>query len=165
MSALKYEGKTCGTCGTTTRYESNRKCVECMRVGGAARFAKRMKLKGNDDAGLPQGFVRFGTLAHRILLHIHHYGPAGHDDLQQDLQDIGISANLGRLHKHGFLFKVGRTHVASGIRSGNVFGLTRAHHNMHKIKMAAPGERQARYRAAQKLKVPSVFEFRGSVTL
>lgn len=92
-----HHGKVCRPCGETLRYISNGKCVFCMAESGKRRFAREMALKGNHKVGLPAGFVRFGTTAHKILLHIHEAGPSTHAELTEVLGANDISTNLRRL--------------------------------------------------------------------
>lgn len=152
-------------CGTSTRYVSNGKCVACVAADGKARHAARIERDGNHKAGLKDGFARFGTLAHRILLHIHESGPTLHADLVEAMrEESGVSVNLGRLVRHGFLHRAGRMAFRSGVRSGYLFALKKPHSRVS-LEPPPPSVGQARYRAASSLKVPSVFEFRGSMTL
>lgn len=158
--------KPCRIHGETKRYASNGKCVACVAERGKARHAAQIERDGNYHAGLKDGFVRLGTLAHRILLYIHESGPALHAELVEVMPgEVGISGNLGRLVRHGFLYRAGRQSHKPGVRGGAVFSL-------HKQRALAPVNTskasQERYRAAKKaerLRVASVFDWRGSIPL
>lgn len=161
---LTYDGRPCNFCGGTKRYVCNTKCVPCVAAKGKVRSAERMEREGNGHAGLKSGFIRFNSTAHLILMHLHAFGPASHDELTQDLKRvIGISANLSRLCEHGFVYKVGRAKTTKGNRSGVVFGLTPSLLAVHRLKLTTADERVTKYRKAKKLRVSSVFEFRGSI--
>ena len=154
----------CKHCGCTKRYASNGKCVGCVSIRGKARHAARIERRGNYHAGLKDGFIRFGTLAHRILRYIHDTGPAQHAELVEVMEgERGLSANLGRLVTHGFLYRTGRQSYKPGTRSGCVFSLEAPRAALQPANTHV--ENQARYRAALKLKVPSVFDFRGRISL
>jgi hypothetical protein len=75
--------------------------------------------------GLPQGFVRFGSTAHLILLHLHEIGDSCaawlSDDLMLDHREI--SANLGRLSEFGFIFPRKRVRAYPTARSSILFSL------------------------------------------
>lgn len=153
-------------CGATLRYAANGKCVACVLAWGRSRHAARIAREGNYHAGLKDGFVRLGTLAHRILHYIHVGGPTLHADLVEAMPgEVGLSANLSRLVMHGFLHRAGRQAYRAGVRSGYLFSLKKPHNRVSMGPPTTPRSCQHRYRAARALKVPSVFEFRGSMSL
>lgn len=158
--------RPCNRCGGTNRYTSNGKCVTCVATDGAARHARAIARNGNYHAGLKDGFVRFGTLAHQILRHIHVAGPSLHADLVEAMPgEIGLSANLGRLVRHGLLHRAGRQSFRSGVRSGHLFSIEKPTRHESQARPHTPEACQSRYRAARKLKVSSVFDYRGGMTL
>lgn len=160
-----FHGGPHSRCGETLRYVRNGKCVACVATDGAARQARRTDRKGNYRVGLVDGFVRFGTLAHRILLYVHNIGPASHAELVEEMpEEVGVSATLGKLTRHGFLYRSGRQCHKPGIRSGYVFSLKKR----AAVELRTPTTARTRslsYKAAQRLKVASVFDFRGSISL
>jgi len=126
------------------------------------------------NAGLPQGFVRFGTTAHLILVHLAEVGETSQVNLQEELgfdaREVGM--NLTRLRRHKFIRKLGRldgylfecrtqavyTLFHSGIRADIYVG----------VKNKTTAERTRKYRAKlasakvdASLRVPSVFNFKG----
>ena len=99
--------------------------------------------------GLPNGFVRFGTVAHLILVYLHEYGDAGSSALAEDL-DLNraeTSANLGRLAKYEFIFPVGRSQSEEGVRSYTVFSLYQRKLTRSALKRKTGAERSRTYRA------------------
>lgn len=159
-----YTGRPCKHCGGTVRYASNYRCRNCVLATSKARQAARMALKGNALHGLENGFLRFGTLAHRILVYIHEYGPACHADLSEELADEGVSVNLGRLCRHGFLFRAGRTRKP-GERSSHLYSLSKTPAQGSLRRISTRAEIDARCRAKRKLRVSSVFDFRGRISI
>jgi hypothetical protein len=115
--------------------------------------------------GLPQGYVQFGTLAHRILVVLHELGNMRHRDLVEEMPDLlagCISVALRRLARAGLIHRVG---VASaydtGEKTGSIYSLHPPTHYVRRRRV--PGaERAARYRAAQRMRqATSVFAWRG----
>lgn len=122
------------------------------------------------NAGIAQGFIRFGTLAHQILILMHETGHQSNssltDTLIGDLADPpqAIAVNLQRLLRHGFIFVVGKDRPPVG-RSHRIYGLT-PQVNILRVRKMTPQERTAKYRARRALQqTTSVFTFRGSVQL
>ena len=123
------------------------------------------------NAGLAQGFVRFGTLAHYILLLAHEEKYVSnmsirhrltYQTISPDKSAAAVAANLQRLVKYKFLYEVGRDRVY-GRRSFKLFGLYHQLGNGFKpYHNVPPAERQAAYRERKKTKVASVFQWRGS---
>ncbi len=157
--------KPCRTHGETKRYASNGKCVLCVSERGKVRHAAKIERRGNQHTGLKDGFIRLGTVAHRILLYVHEAGPSLHAELVEALGERGVSANLGRLVRHGFLYRAGRQSYKPGVRGGALFSLQKLR-AVAQVNTAQAS--QARYRAAKKqeaLRVASVFEWRGAMPL
>jgi hypothetical protein len=123
------------------------------------------------NAGIAQGFVRFGTLAHRILVIAYEQrwtsNRAVHDELKSqgivfDHSNAAIAANLARLRDHGFLYIVGRDRGPTG-RSFALYAITPRTGNQIYVKPMTPAERTRKYRARKAVRVPSVFNFRGKI--
>ena len=121
--------------------------------------------------GLPSKFVGFNTMAHRILVHLHQHGPSSAGVLAEDLRGTAreplkaVSANLVRLHRGGFIFIVGRSRVVNGTRSSYLYGLTESRAGAERVTIKDGATRSREWRAKKALKVPSVFQFRGSMEL
>lgn len=118
------------------------------------------------NPGLGQGFVRFGTVAHDILLYLHEHGPARYTDLFEELgHSRGVSANLRRLRKFGFIYKYDVSPLKeTGERTQAVWSLSMPPgyrvRRMRDYKPLTPAERTKRYRERKKKRVSSIWEFR-----
>ena len=122
------------------------------------------------NAGLAQGFVRFGTLAHFILLRAHEEKFVSNMSIRHRLMYDGqgfdksgaaVAANLQRLVRYKFLFKVGRDRVY-GKRSFAVFALDyRSGNGAPRYENVPATQRTKDYRERKKHKVNSVFNWRG----
>jgi hypothetical protein len=124
------------------------------------------------NAGLANGFVRFGSTAHRILLYIHANREAGHRDFVEEFGDLlpnNIGITLTRLRRFGYIVKV-RTldPYIEKCRTQAVYRIAprpgieiqpKPYQNKSKI------ERSSKYRKRCKVKVPSVFQFRGNIPI
>lgn len=155
--------KPCRTHGETKRYASNGKCVACVAERGKARHAASIERFGNYHTGLKDGYVRLGTLAHRILVYVYETGPALHAELVEVMRgEVGLSGNLSRLVRHGFLHRAGRQRYRVGLRGGALYALDKPR---VMVVDNTPTMSQARYRSGKRLKVASVFDFRGSIPL
>ena len=123
------------------------------------------------NPGLPSGFVQFNTLAHRILLYLHHNGPATNSILSEELANAAneppkaVAANLFRLHTAGFINKVSRMR-RPGTRSCSVYSL---HNTSRGAGRSVPNlttqQRTAEWRKRKSMLVSSVFSFRGRIDL
>lgn len=118
--------------------------------------------------GLGKGFITFGTLNHKILQTALASKTVSQSSLQEDLESDSVTSAhiavaLRRLTQHGFLYQVGRDRKP-GCRSHALFALEDrwAYFVRHKSTSA---EKSRRYREKKKVKVPSVFEFRGEIKL
>jgi hypothetical protein len=118
--------------------------------------------------GLPQGFVRFGTLAHRVLVAIHEYGPMTVTSLKIELPDVDIralSTILGRLEVARFVFDIGRVgQYESGERTQTKYDLQQ-NINRRPYKCVTHAQRSARYREKNRRRVASVFDFRSTISI
>mgnify|MGYP001034247610 CR=1 FL=1 len=120
------------------------------------------------NPGLPTGFVRFGTLAHKILLVAHRDGETSWVRLLQEFPDKSeaLSTNLRRLEEHGFLHLTGR------VREGDhrlfyVYQIERPIGKRSKVwdDPLSDTERKRRYKLRRRRVPTSVFEFRGKIPL
>jgi hypothetical protein len=156
---------TCRHGSLAPRYATNGKCIQCVAERGKKRQAAKTARNGNMRIGVSGGFIWFGSLYEKILRHIHTTGPASNADLREDLPGkVGISVALGRLTKHGFLYRVDYQASKPGVRGGYVFDLKPA---KAKVAPAPPPryESQKRYIKARPFRVTSVFDFRGRIDL
>lgn len=123
------------------------------------------------NAGLPQGFVRFGSVAHRVLVYIHESGHAMHAQIVQDLDlsadEVGMC--LTRLRRLGFIHRIGRAssykhHVE---RTQLVYAIDSSHRakEFENVKNKSTAERTRRYRERKAIRVPSIFDFRGKIRI
>lgn len=117
------------------------------------------------NPGIAQGFIRLGSLAHRILTHMHKHGPVVAGDLRRTdahIEAVQVSATLTRLRRHGFIHVAGR-HRRPGYRAQRVFSLDAD--DQFSSPVVDGNERSRQYRARKKVKVSSVFDFRGQIQL
>jgi hypothetical protein len=131
-----------------------------MAALGKRRSASIAARQGNRKAGLSQGFVRFGTAAHAILLHIHNYGPAGNAELCR-VVGSNVSNDLCRMVENGFLWRAGRAREREGVRSFTIFNIEPGRPGSLFTRILTPAERQRAYRERKRLKVSSVFAWKG----
>jgi hypothetical protein len=126
--------------------------------------AKRPPRKTGDiRLGLESGFLKFGTLAHTLLLHTRDHGPMTHAEFVEDFPGVeAVRAVLTRLKQNGFLFRVDHRSSFPGRRGGSVMGLEPP---TKPVKMKSARVRQKEYKQRMRARVPSVFEFRGSIQL
>lgn len=118
------------------------------------------------NPGVKQGFVRFNSVAYHILKQLHENGPMTGGELARAAahsEQVQISATIIRLRKARMVFIVGR-HRPSGKRSHPVYGLERVN-NLFGPSILTPAEKERLRRQRQKIKVPSVFQFRGQISL
>lgn len=120
------------------------------------------------NPGIAQGFVRFGSVACRVLRHLHEFGPCTAGELKRSAtrsETVQLSATLLRLQAHGFVFAVGR-HRPSGSRSFVLYDLKRPKYpELTRTPPLTQTERTRAYRERRALKVASVFNFRGKIPL
>lgn len=121
------------------------------------------------NPGLPQGFVRFGTAPHKILVFALEVGKITQTLIEEELdlerREIGI--NIFRLRKFGFLVKIGRVNgYEAKCRTQAVHVLPDSGHKPLKaFKNKTAAERTRKMRASKAIKVPSVFQFRGVINV
>jgi hypothetical protein len=119
------------------------------------------------NPGLAQGFVRFDSVAYHVLRYLHEHGPSLSADISRNnthTEAVQISATIIRLRKNGFIFLVGRDRKP-GKRSHSVFGLEKNNRGSSWLPIMTPAEKQKGYRERRKIKVSSVFDFRGRIQL
>ena len=166
----KYVGKACPKCGGLSRYTCDNRCVACRRVSGRKGHAKLRAGQDDNRMGLPNGFVRFGTLAYFILKLAHEEGFVSNRIIRArllvnpqgfDQSPSAIAANLIRLEENKFLYKVGRDRIP-GSRSFALFSIDyRRGKQIPEVENLEHNERSKQYRARKKIKVNSVFNWRG----
>lgn len=118
------------------------------------------------NPGLKMGFVKFGTVAHRILVTIHEFGPQSNADLVEHLEVCApaIASNIQRLRENKYIFRVDRRREYLR-RSYSVFGLTPVPRQSidYRCKRLTGNERSAAYRARKKKVVTSIFNYAGAL--
>lgn len=125
----------------------------------------------NNAIGLAQGFVRFGSMAHHVLLKMHELGDMRYTDLVTEMPDEvprAIGTAIDRLRKHKFIHRKDlATKYVTGEKTQWLYSLgPKTNKDGYKHRPATNAEKAARYRANQaalRRRVPSVFEFRGEI--
>lgn len=123
------------------------------------------------NPGLKQGFVKFGTIAHRILVALHRRGKASIFTWfvleMPDLDDKAIAMTLTYLGRYGYIFNTGKV---NGHDSPTGVAQTRwalREVTRPRYRRISQAKRQAKCRnakrEAQAARVPSVFQFRGEI--
>lgn len=120
--------------------------------------------------GIGTGFIIFGTLGNRILLALHEHERMTYADLCAEFPDASwsnVSTTLTRLLRNGFIHDVGTQTIRQlgpGHREQRVLSLWPVRRKAYAERYNRPlSQRLSRARA--KIKVPSVFEFRGRIAL
>lgn len=119
------------------------------------------------NPGLTQGFIKFNSVGCHVLRYLHAHGPSQAADIRRNgthVESQQISATLIRLRSLGYVFVVGRDRKP-GLRSHALFDIEPRSSNMLYTPILTPTERQKNYRRRRKIKVPSVFEWRGQIRL
>jgi hypothetical protein len=125
------------------------------------------------NPGIGKGFVKFGTMAHRVLTLIHASGRATLPGLHQDIVDLQgddpslyreVGTTLDRLHHYGLIHRVGRQRSAAG-QLAYVYALEKGGRGADWEQARSSSERCRRYREKARVRVSSVFEFRGQITV
>lgn len=114
------------------------------------------------NAGLAQGFVRFGAVPHLILVLLHQHGELRHLDLVEETgaHPSVVAMSLLRLHRHGFIFPAGMAPCyETGDKTQRRWSLVPPA-RVKRYRPASVNERKARSRAMTRHRVPSVWEFR-----
>lgn len=128
------------------------------------------------NPGLKQGFVRFGTLHHKILVLMHnHRFHATLTWLCTELPDATVNAvsmALTQLHRHSYIHrgpKVPPEKAIGGIAQyrWSLVPFSDRSLKTNRYKPKTPSQRQHKYRARlsaeRKARVSSVFHFRGEI--
>lgn len=119
------------------------------------------------NPGLAQGFLRFGSVHHQILVFIHEVGRstpiAIQEGLNLDRHSVGMS--LTRLVRYGFLFRVDKAaQVITGEKTASVYDLKSSDQKI-RYRPLTNSERSKRVRERKKIKVSSIFTYRGSIPI
>lgn len=117
------------------------------------------------NPGLAQGFVRSNSVAWQLLQLVYREGPMRtlmiQEALELDRKLIGMV--LSRLVKYKFLFRIDKAAQAkTGDKTSWIYALKPTHRKVRYQPMSS-SERQKRVREKQKIKVASVFSFRGTI--
>jgi hypothetical protein len=157
----------CNVCGSYIRYLSNNKCVKCMYKSGTRRAERKKHLSPLQRTGIPEGFIKFGTVAYRILTTLHKFGPMSiamlHEEIGYESDSINaVSTTLTRLKRHNFVKIIG-TDRLPGKRSHSIYLLKhmRTPHGFESTPPVSKAERTRQYRARKKVVVNNVFNFAG----
>jgi len=140
-----------------------------MAIASKRRAERRKNLSTCQRTGIPEGFIKFNTVAERILKVLHRCGPLSLHTIREEMPEDSINAvstTMTRLRKYKFIKEVGRDRLP-GARSHGVFGL---YHKRYAVIPRLPNltkaERTRQYRARLKaLKINSVFNFTGTISL
>jgi hypothetical protein len=109
--------------------------------------------------------VRSNSVAWQVLKFIHQEGPTRtlmiQEALELDRKLIGMV--LSRLVKYKFLFRIDKAAQAdTGDKTSWIYALRPSHRKI-RYQPLSSSERQKRVREKQKVKVASVFSFRGTI--
>jgi hypothetical protein len=123
----------------------------------------------NNNPGLPQGFLRFGTAFHKVLLCVHGAGRDGItiNGLRVELPEVEarhhLSTTISRLVKYGYIFQ--RDKVSATREKAQWVYTTHKPRNEIAYQRMTNAEKMKACRARKKMRVPSVFDFRGQIGL
>lgn len=120
-------------------------------------------------AGLPQGFVAFGTIAYMVLRTLHSMGGirVGVRELAEELAlpRDDLATIVRTLIKYEYVFVVGvDTHRDTGLKTQRILSLARPE-RAPIYRPDSMAERGKKYRERKALRAPTVFSFRGRVSL
>ena len=114
--------------------------------------------------GLAQGYVELDSAQAEILRIVHRHGPMRQCDLVEELGVCSrqeISSRIGRLLRAGFLHDHGKiSFKLTGERTQRLFGVLPG--STSNAQALTNYERNKRCRKNRKMRVASVFHFRGS---
>jgi hypothetical protein len=115
------------------------------------------------NIGVPHGFIQFNTMSHKVLMYLSTVRYAGQRQVKEDVggEARHISVTLTRLHRYGYIYKVGRERPV-GVRSYTLFSLN-PNAKAPREKKQSGLIRSRTYRTKLKLRVSSVFNFRGEI--
>lgn len=115
------------------------------------------------NPGLPNGFVQFDTLAHRVLVALHELGDLRCTDLVDELVDVDqrhVGMALTRLARWGFIFRRRRVTARTAFERTQALWTLQACKEIQFRRMSC-AERCRRYHARRRVQVSTVFAFRG----
>lgn len=120
--------------------------------------------------GIPQGYIEFDTLAHKVLLLLHEHGKMAFADLMEHLTPDYIprhlSTTLKRLETHGYVFNHGKiSKYKSKLQRSQFIWSLKPTSKKIPFRPASNTERMRHHRATKRIKVPSVFQFRGAINV
>ena len=121
----------------------------------------------NNNPGIPQGFIKFGSIAHWILLAVHRIGEAMTlSEVASELPGVcprAICQTLTRLTKYGFIHRLGKRRTES-CHPEYVYSLKEG--KFRPWERDTDYERAKKYRARKAraaLRVASVFQLGASL--
>lgn len=153
----------CSICGGTYFYISSHKCVACMKRFGLARTEKRAAISLRGRSGVVHGFLMFGTVAHKILLHLDKSGPSTHAEIQRAVDTV-VSTDIRRMLAAGFIEVIGEVREALS-RPCKAYDIPGRSEKLPKVKRLTKKEMYVNYRKRRQTRVASVFEFRGKISI
>jgi hypothetical protein len=119
------------------------------------------------NAGIAQGFIRFGSIGHHVMRYLYDNGPSLAVDIRRSdthVETVQISATLLRLRRKGYIYIVGRDRKP-GQRSHSLYSIEPINKKQLYVPLLTAAEKQKNSRERKKLRVSSVFEFRGQIPL
>jgi hypothetical protein len=111
--------------------------------------------------GLRQGFVTFGSVAHRILKQCLEDEFVNHNSLRRTIDSTAVATTLKRLVENKMLFEVGRHRYPHVNKSCSVYALDRKS-KYTPYRILTRTERTQAYRHRKQHQVASVFDWRGT---
>jgi hypothetical protein len=120
------------------------------------------------NVGLPQGFVKFGSVGHKILVFIFEHADARQVDLVEEniASEASIGVALTRLRRSGMVICLGRASAYdTGDRTQAVYALpgTPRRPRLESTQNAPNKARTKKYRENRRKRVSSIFQFRGEI--
>lgn len=118
------------------------------------------------NMGLPQGFVKFNSMAHVTLAALLS-GDMSMSELTEELgaHEDHVSRALSRLRRHGFIFEAGHNTIFDGFRRVQARYSLKRKKKPEPYKPETPAAQQARYRSLKQTRVPSVFDLLRPISL
>jgi hypothetical protein len=120
--------------------------------------------------GVPQGFIHFGSQAHAILLHASLTSRFSVHTCMEEFDLTGSRAQrtlnntLRKMVAAKFTYVVGFSRVDTGKKYA-VYSLQPPRRPVQDLPALSSYERTRLSRARQRVKVPSIFEWRGQISL
>jgi hypothetical protein len=142
-----------------------------MAAAGKARAKRKAELALTNKAGIPQGFIRFDSVAHRILKALHEFGPMSLAMLCQEMpadSQNAVSITMTRMKKFNRyrykLVKIIGADRLPGSRSHAVYQLGHlpVPEGFESVEHMTRAERTRAYRERKKAAAASsIFNFAG----